>query len=194
MTADLARGSIISGQTDNNRPTALDAKGDGKVLIGDGNDLKSVAVTGDVTITNAGATAIGATKVTTAMLAAALAASIQGTPTFTVGTEETNVCNVAVQLKDVNNVNIAAAHSVNCWLSDAAGGAPCAVAPDGTVVIGTDGAILASYTAKTHLQIATSAAGKFDLDITESGVKTLYVNVEYQGKIFSSGVVTFASE
>ena len=37
-------------------------------MIGDGADIKSVAVTGDITITNAGVTAIGAAKITTAML------------------------------------------------------------------------------------------------------------------------------
>jgi hypothetical protein len=66
--ADLARGSIIVGGA-SDAPTALDAKGDGNILIGDGTDLKSVTVSGDVTITNAGVTAIGAKKVTTAMLA-----------------------------------------------------------------------------------------------------------------------------
>jgi hypothetical protein len=66
--ADLARGSIIVGATAGNRPTALDAKGDGKILVGDSTDLKSVSVTGDVTITNAGVTAIGAGKVLPSML------------------------------------------------------------------------------------------------------------------------------
>jgi hypothetical protein len=39
------------------------------VLIGDGTDLKSVAVSGDISIVNTGAVAIGAAKITTAMLA-----------------------------------------------------------------------------------------------------------------------------
>ncbi len=77
--ANIARGSIkIGGAAD--APTDLDAKGDGKILIGDGTDVKSLAVSGDITITNAGVTAIGAGKVTAAMLAngaglAALAAA-----------------------------------------------------------------------------------------------------------------------
>lgn len=61
---DLARGSIIRGYT-SNRPTAYDAKTNAQILIGDGTDINSVAVTGDVTITNAGVTAIGANKVLT---------------------------------------------------------------------------------------------------------------------------------
>ena len=68
MMADLARGSIISGQTSSNRPTALAAETEGYILVGDGTDLKSVAVSGDVTLSAAGAVAIGAGKVTQKML------------------------------------------------------------------------------------------------------------------------------
>jgi hypothetical protein len=66
--ADLARGSIIVGGA-SDAPTALDAKTSAQILIGDGTDLKSVAVSGDVTIASTGAVTIGAKKVTTAMLA-----------------------------------------------------------------------------------------------------------------------------
>ena len=64
--ADLAQGSLISGQG-SDRPGALDAKGDAKILVGDGTDVNSVAVSGDVTIDNTGAVAIGSSKVTPAM-------------------------------------------------------------------------------------------------------------------------------
>jgi hypothetical protein len=66
--ADLAQGSIIVGGA-SNAPTALDCKGSAKILVGDGTDLKSVAVSGDVTMSAAGAFTIGAKKVTSAMLA-----------------------------------------------------------------------------------------------------------------------------
>jgi hypothetical protein len=68
MMVDLARGSIISGQTDGNRPTALAAGTSGQILIGNGADLTSAAVTGDVTISATGVTTIGAGKVTQKML------------------------------------------------------------------------------------------------------------------------------
>jgi len=58
----LTRGSIIVGSA-TGKGTTLAAKTSAYILIGDGNDLKSVAVTGDVTITNAGVTTIGAGKV-----------------------------------------------------------------------------------------------------------------------------------
>ena len=65
--ADLAQGSIIVGGA-LNAPTALNAKTSAQILIGDGTDLKSVAVSGDVTIESTGEVTIGAKKITTAML------------------------------------------------------------------------------------------------------------------------------
>lgn len=66
--ANIAQGSIKVGGAAN-APTDLNAKTDGYILVGDGTDIKSVAVSGDISLTNTGATAIGAAKVTTAMLA-----------------------------------------------------------------------------------------------------------------------------
>ncbi|QDP56390.1 MAG: hypothetical protein GOVbin150_32 [Prokaryotic dsDNA virus sp.] len=68
MLANIARGSVKVGGT-SNAPTDLDAKGDGKILIGDGTDIASVSVSGDIAITNAGATTIQAGAVENSMLA-----------------------------------------------------------------------------------------------------------------------------
>jgi hypothetical protein len=67
--ADLAQGSIYTGQA-SNRPAALAAETDAQILIGDGTDLNSVAVSGDITIDNTGAVTIAALAVDTAELAA----------------------------------------------------------------------------------------------------------------------------
>ncbi len=69
---NITYGSILVGGS-TEEPTELVAKGDKKILIGNGATLTSVDVTGDVTITNLGVTAIGATKVTNAMLAGSIA-------------------------------------------------------------------------------------------------------------------------
>ena len=64
----ITRGSIkVGGASD--APIDLNAKTNGYILIGDGTDLNSVAVSGDITIDNTGVTTIGAGKVTNAMLA-----------------------------------------------------------------------------------------------------------------------------
>lgn len=56
--AALTRGSIISGQTAGNVPTALDAKTDKYILIGDGTDVNSVLWSGDVALANTGASTV----------------------------------------------------------------------------------------------------------------------------------------
>ena len=51
------------------RLSPLDAKTDGQILVGDGTDITSVAVVGDVTLDNTGAVTIADDAVTTAKLA-----------------------------------------------------------------------------------------------------------------------------
>ena len=132
------------------------------------------------------------TEIGDSALATAIQALVQGTPTFTVGVEGGNKINVAVQLKDAAGSALAAKHVVRAWLSDTAGAAVTNTAPSGAVAIGTKGVVIASKTAKTHLAIASAVDGIFDLDITEAGVATWYLNIEYAGKLFSSGAITFA--
>ena len=67
MLENMTRGTVKVGGG-SNAPTDLDAKTDGQILIGDGTDINSVAVSGDITIDNAGATTIGADKVHGTML------------------------------------------------------------------------------------------------------------------------------
>lgn len=72
--ADIARGSIIVGGA-SNAPTALSAKTSGQILVGDGTDLASVAVSGDVTMASTGAVTVGPGKITNTMLAGSIAAT-----------------------------------------------------------------------------------------------------------------------
>jgi hypothetical protein len=64
---DITRGQFIVGGT-SDAPTYLNASTSGNILIGDGTDLTSTAVTGDVTISSAGVTSIGSGKITESML------------------------------------------------------------------------------------------------------------------------------
>ena len=76
--ANITQGSVkVGGASD--APTDLDAKTDGYILIGDSTDIVSVAVSGDITITNAGVTAIGATKVIDTMINDDVATGLAGT-------------------------------------------------------------------------------------------------------------------
>jgi len=121
------------------------------------------------------------------LLSNAAFALLMGAPAFTVGVESGgNVINVAVQLKDSQGVNLAYSAVVQVWLSDTAGAALSGTPPSSTVVIGTNGVLVASYTAKTHLLIRSNTSGQFDLNITEAGAKSFYINVDTgQGAYFS---------
>lgn len=65
--ANIARGSIKVGGT-SNAPTDLDAKTSGQILVGDGTDVVSVAVSGDATLSAAGALTIAASAVEGSMI------------------------------------------------------------------------------------------------------------------------------
>jgi len=69
MMNDLATGSIIVGGAAN-APSALVAKTAGQILVGDGTDLKSVAVSGDATLAANGALTIAANAVGSTEIAA----------------------------------------------------------------------------------------------------------------------------
>ena len=57
--ADMTRGTIKVGGTAN-APTDLDEKTSGQILVGDGTDVASVAVSGDATLASSGALTIAA--------------------------------------------------------------------------------------------------------------------------------------
>ena len=61
--ANITRGSILVGGADD-APTVYDAKTEGYILVGDGTDIASVAVSGDVTLAKDGAVTIADDAVT----------------------------------------------------------------------------------------------------------------------------------
>lgn len=75
IQADLQYASEARGDITRRGASAWErhaAATSGQVLLGDGTDIKSTAVSGDVTINGSGVTAIGATKVLASMLGANL--------------------------------------------------------------------------------------------------------------------------
>jgi hypothetical protein len=114
---------------------------------------------------------------------------------FTVGTESEDVVNVLVQLKDGNDNDCEEAVSVMAYVSDTAGGAVAASAPDGGAAIGTEGTKIDTFTANKSYLFKTNSTGAFDVDVTESGTDTFYFNVvnPLTGEIESSAVLTFTA-
>ena len=67
MLANMTQGTIKVGGG-SNAPTDLDASTDGQILVGDGTDINSVAVSGDISLANNGAVTIAANAVEGSML------------------------------------------------------------------------------------------------------------------------------
>lgn len=101
--ANITRGSVKVGGA-SNAPTDLDAKTDGYILIGDGTDVNSVAVSGDVTIDNAGAVTIGAGVVENSMLAGSIANSKLVNDSVTVGSTEIDLGSSATTIAGLTKV------------------------------------------------------------------------------------------
>lgn len=113
--------------------------------------------------------------------------------TITVGTESTNVINVAVQLTDGNGDNIATRQTFYAYLSDDANGdSIAATAPATSVAIGTDG-VLDEITTKKSWMLTTESDGNVDIDITETGADTWYLVVCLGPIRVASGAITFAA-
>jgi hypothetical protein len=64
----LAQGSVLVGDS-NGEASALSAKGDTKILVGNGTTITSVAISGDATMANTGALTIAGGAVTSAKMA-----------------------------------------------------------------------------------------------------------------------------
>jgi hypothetical protein len=114
--------------------------------------------------------------------------------TITVGTENTDVINVSIQLKDADANDVTSRQSIRAYLSDDANGdSLIASVHSGAVAIGTDGLAIELVTKKCW-QLVSEADGDIDINITEAGTKTAYlVLVMPDGTLFVSGAITHAA-
>ena len=85
----IARGKIIVGNASSDG-IIVDANDTGKILVGDGTDLNSVAVSGDVTLASSGAVTIANSAVQVAMLHTDVAATSGGLEKVTGGIQIKN--------------------------------------------------------------------------------------------------------
>jgi len=109
--ADLTRGSLITGQTASNIPTALVGKNINYILGGDGTDIVSYPTDGDVTATIIGGKwtfAVGASKVVPTMIAAScIGNGLQGGAgsVISIKPNTTNGTSVGVAANGINLTN-----------------------------------------------------------------------------------------
>ena len=109
---------------------------------------------------------------------------------FSVGAEDANAISITININSINANAIAVRFLLHAWLSDDAGGIETATGPDGAVSW-TTGAQLESITTKKRWTAITSAAGEAALSLTESTAKTWYLNVEIDGRVWTSEAIAF---
>lgn len=114
--------------------------------------------------------------------------------TFTIGAENSNAINVALQLTDANDDDVAERQCVYAYLSNDQYGDSLATAPAGGVAIGTDG-LAAEVIDNRAFFLTSEADGDIDLNITvPSGSATYYLAVRLaNGKLVVSEAITFAA-
>lgn len=123
----------------------------------------------------------------------AIIGGLNGTPTITVGAQVSTTINVAIQLRDAANQDLAERASLLAYLSDDANGDSLATNAPDSVAIGTDGLAIPLVAGKCWL-LTSEADGDIDLDITEDGEDTWYlVLVLPNGTRVVSDPITFAS-
>ena len=114
---------------------------------------------------------------------------------FVIGAEAANVINVGIVLSDNAGDAMAVISSVYAFLSDASTGIGIsAAAPDVSVGIGTDGAIIVEHVTDLAWELQSEASGAIDLDIEDAtGTPTWHLVVVLpSGLQVVSAAITFA--
>lgn len=114
-------------------------------------------------------------------------------PVFTIGAENTNAINVAIQLLNRDNGNeLAERVALQWYLSSDANGDAISAAPSGGIAIGTDG-LLIEHTNNIAGTVISEVDGDIDVTLTESTAKSFYlILIAPDGKLYPSGAITFA--
>ena len=99
-------------------------------------------------------------------------------------------CNVSIQLKDLKGTNMACVTAARVWLSATAAGA-VGLLPSGNETV-QQGVQLHTVVAKGHWIWLSTATGTIAFRINNTTTpRTYYVNVEVNGKVFSSNAILF---
>ena len=112
---------------------------------------------------------------------------------FTITPEDSDVVDVAVQLNDAAGVAMAIPSCLSWYLSSDAAGQVIATAPSGGIAIGVDG-LLQEFTANVAGLVTSEADGDFDVEITDTATRTMYLNIIMPtGAIVTSGALAFST-
>jgi len=109
---------------------------------------------------------------------------------ITAGAESSDTRAVTIQARDAGDNNLAQRVLVRLWIDDAEYGAPDAT---GNTVGVTTGTTIEAITANAYYVVESDASGTVVFDLTVSGAASRYVMAEIDGRIYSSGELTFAA-
>ena len=172
--ANITRGSVKVGGA-SNAPTDLVAKASGQILVGDGTDVVSVAVSGDVALSAAGVVTIQSDNVISGQTALAVAPA---------GSDELLLSDNGV-LKRVTVTNFSAALSDDLHADDLTFAAGTTAGPVITVVMSDTSQ---NITAAAIPSAAVGASGVVNTGAQEfGGVKTFNDNVIFESNITVEG-------
>ena len=116
-----------------------------------------------------------------------------GGATFTIGTEASEVINVAIQLNDLGGREITWSAGILAYLSDNSDGSTVGTAHSTSPAIGTDG-LMQDLVADLVFLLTSESDGDIDIDFTDSGAQTVYlVLVMPSGRLVISDAITHAA-
>ena len=110
---------------------------------------------------------------------------------LSVGAESSDTIAVTLQVQDAQGNSLSERFLLHAWLSDSQYGGECTAAPNSSTSWST-GTQLEEITTDKRWTVITDATGKAVLDISDSGTPTFYLNIEIDGRIYTSSAITFA--
>ena len=188
MLENMTRGTIKVGGT-SNAPTDLDAKTDGQILVGDGTDIASVAVSGDISLASNGAVTIAATSVENGMLAGSIANAKLANSTISgvaLGSNlnDLTVDDTTIQLNSGTTFNGSAARTISAKTAAIAdGGGALATADQIHTFYTTGGSDLATA-------LNTDLGGNFTIGNQSDDTATFSGAVMVEGNLTIKGTQT----
>ena len=109
---------------------------------------------------------------------------------ITAGAEAADKRTITIQARDAGNNDLAERVLVRVWIDDADYGTPDAAGNTVAVETGTQ---IEAITADAYYMILSDATGLVEIGVTVAGAASRYIMAEIDGRVYSSGEVTWAA-
>ena len=109
---------------------------------------------------------------------------------ITAGAEAADKRTITIQARDAGNNDLAERVLVRVWIAAADYGAPDATGNTVAVEAGTQ---IEAITANAYYMVESDASGTVAIGITIAGAASRYIRAEIDGRVYSSGEITWAA-